>query len=190
MEVGAVILPGRDPLEMMRGMGYGGGRGVHSLTDRDLFKAWFTGAVKRRDSNDLAQLAKRSLQHTIDAEVERFEEHLTTDLRSLVDYVQVFDVAEGKRTLASLAVKVAASDLGIDEPPIKWFRQAEDGQKPVFSSQPLTGLADRSTGVIWLSSKLPALQVAATVAHEMSHMAGRNELAAQLYGAQYDMENG
>ena len=188
MEVGAVILRGRDPFEMMSVLGgYGGRGGLHPLTNPDLLSAWFAGAVKRRDEKTFAELAELSQRHMIEREVDRFDEHLTSDSRPPVDYVQVFDVAEGKKTLASLAVKVAASDLGIDVSEVRWFRQAENGQKPVFSSPPLSGRADRTSKVVWLAVALSPSAVVATVAHEVAHMAGCNELNAQLYAANYEM---
>ena len=189
----AVIgLRGRDTLEM-RGLGYGGGRGgLQSLTDRKLLEAWLVSreSSKRRhdQKQDLAELAEMSLQNAVDAELERFEAHLTTPLHPPVSYVKASNVDHGLRTLASLVLRVASQDLDIDEPGVKWFRRAQTGETPEFESPPINGLADRETGVVWLSSKLSPLQVAATVAHEAAHLAGRGELDAQLYAAQYEME--
>ena len=166
-------LRGRDTLEVMRGLGYGGGGGLHPLTSPDFLKAWFAGVVKSRDEKTLVELAELSQRHMIEREADRFDEHLTDDPRPAVEYAQVFDIAEGKRALASMVLRVAASDLGIDMPEMRWFRQAEDGQKPVFSSPPIDGRADPRTGVVWLLSLLSPLQVAATVAHEAAHLAGR-----------------
>ena len=166
-----------------------GRAGRHSLIGPDLLAAWYAGAVKRRDAKDLAELAKRSLQHAVDAEVERFEEHLTTDLRPPVDYVEACDVAKGTLQTARLVVEYAASDLGINEPEVKWFRQAAAGETPEFESPPINGLADRKTGIVWLSAMLTPLQVVVMAAHEVAHMAGRGELYAQLYAAEYEMRN-
>ena len=161
----------------------------HSLTDPDLLAAWYAGAVKRRDAKDLAELAKRSLQHAVDAEVERFEEHLTTDPRSPVDYVEASNgpVAKGTRRVTRLVLRAATSDMNIAMPELGWFRAATEGETPEFSSPPLNGFADRKNGVVWLAAKLTPLQVAVTAAHEAAHMAGRGELDAQLCAAQYDM---
>ena len=169
-----------------------GRAGRYSLTDPGLLAAWYAGAVKRRDEKTLTELAKMSLQHAVDAEIERFEEHLTTDLRSPVDYVEASDgpIAKGSRRVAQLVVKAVTSDLNIAMPKLRWFRAAVEGEVPEFSSPPLNGLADLETGIVWLSSLLTPFDVALTCAHEAAHLAGRGELAAQLYGAQYEMENG
>ncbi len=158
----------------------------HSLMDPDLLKAWFAGAVKRRDDQELAELAKR---HVLDAAIEHIEEHLTDDPRPPVDYVEVpsGQIAKGVRAVAEATLKAAASNLSVDLPTVKWFRPATEGEDPTFSWSPLNGLADREAGIVWLSAALTAFQVAVTAAHEMSHMAGQGELDARLYGAQYEM---
>ena len=172
-------------------MGYRSRGGRHSPADPDLLEAWLASreSSKRRDTKDLAVLAKTSLQHAVDAEVERFEEHLTTDLRPPIDYVEASDgsVVKGTRRVSQLVLEVAASDLNIVIPELRWFRAAIEGETPEFSSPPINGLADRETGIVWLSDALSPFAVATTCAHEVAHLAGRGELDAQLYAANYDV---
>lgn len=117
---------------------------------------------------------------------DRFSELLTADPRAEVGYVEVTPslVEEKRKGLAAGTATAVARDLGIDPPTIRWFRSAMKSETPNFHSTPINGKAEKA-GEIWVNTALNGSSVVAVVAHELAHLAGKDELDAQLYEKQW-----
>lgn len=76
---------------------------------------------------------------------------------------------------ARATVKLAAAHLGVATPEVRWFRQ-----------EPFTlyGRARASLGVL-LNADLSVRDVVVTAAHEVAHLAGRDERGARRYESEF-----
>jgi len=125
----------------------------------------------------------------VEAEWERFNQHLKADTRATVRYTESTPDA-GRRDTATAVVVAAARDLGIDVPTVRWFKPAGPGDPVAFESTPCNGSSVRAERTVWLASIIPFSTLVQTAAHETSHIAGRDELGAQIYAAKFAVENG
>ena len=125
----------------------------------------------------------------VEAEWERFNKHLVSDNRPTVAYTEATPDA-GRRDTATAVVAAAARDLGIDVPTVRWFRQASGSDPVAFESTPCNGWTIPADKTVWLSSTIPVSTLVQTAAHETSHIAGRDELGAQIYAAKFAVDNG
>lgn len=124
----------------------------------------------------------------VEVEYERFNKFLTTDNRPTVRYTET-NPDPGRQVTADTVIAAAAKKLGIDVPTLRWFKPAGAGDATAFEHTPVNGLAYPSQKVVWLSTDIPVTRLMVTAAHEVAHIAGRDELGAQIFGDQYAIES-
>lgn len=174
------------------------------MTDREAISQGLADEIlepgKSRPNNDLtdeqmavlsaaqhelwrAEMQEAARRISLEEIRESFSESLEWDPRDALAYVEVEEAlvrAATRRTTAELVAAVSA-DLGIKPPQVCWFRQAQTGETAAFESKPIDGRADNQRRTIWLKSSLTGSDLKRIVAHEIAHIAGRDELDAQIY---------
>ena len=133
-----------------------------------------------------AELDRFARTHLLDIERDRFNRSLASTADP-VGYVEIpfTAVPAGIVDIAAITVTAAAADLRVAVPEVRWVRRSGPGETPDLEHSPFNGLADRGAGVIWLDSTLSAKQVVSIAAHEVAHLAGRDEIDASNYGDKY-----
>lgn len=171
----------------------GAGTGTRTLAVKDR-----KDGLSAADLSDLQRIQIKMIARENERQIENaaYRPELTKAMRRVsVDYSEVWPrvVPLSVRAAAFSAVDTYAPGLGLeaDQMRVKWFSGEHDEEFADFSSlEPVLGYCRPKADprVIWLRSDLDEADAWSVAAHELRHLAGGDEEAAQVFEgkARYD----